>query len=72
MTWFPLGIVFYKTTRNIGFLVMGLIFLIIGLANKDRWKESQAVNPQKRKIIIGLMILTGFLVLVTFLLKYLK
>lgn len=72
MTWFPLGIVFYKTTRNIGFLVMGLIFLIIGLANKDKWKEPQPVTSQKNKILISLVILTGLLVLATFLLKYLK
>ena len=71
MTWIPLGVVFYKTTRNIGFLIMGAIFLIIGLINKDKWEETVVVNPQKRKLLIGL-ILTGILVLTTFLLKYFK
>jgi drug/metabolite transporter (DMT)-like permease len=71
MTWVPLGVVFYKTTRNIGFLIMGVIFLIIGLINKDKWGETVIVNPQKRKLLIGL-ILTGLLVLITFLLKYFK
>ena len=71
MTWVPLGVVFYKTTRNIGFLVMGLLFLIIGLINKDKWGETVVVNPQKRKLLIGLII-TGLLVLITFLLKYFK
>ena len=71
MTWVPLGVVFYKTTRNIGFLVMGLLFLIIGLINKDKWGEMVVVNPQKRKLLIGLII-TGLLVLITFLLKYFK
>jgi len=69
MTWVSLGVVFYKTTRNIGFLIMGVIFLIIGLINKDKWGETVVVNPQKRKLLIGL-ILTGLLVLITFLLKY--
>jgi len=41
MTWVPLGVVFYKTTRNIGFLIMGIIFLIIGLINKDKWGKRQ-------------------------------
>ena len=71
MTWVPLGVVFYKTTRNIGFLIMGVIFLIIGLINKDKWGETVILNPQKRKLLIGL-ILTGLLVLITFLLKYFK
>jgi len=71
MTWVPLGVVFYKTTRNIGFLVMGVIFLIIGLINKDKWGETVIVNHQKRKLLIGL-IFTGLLVLITFLLKYFK
>jgi len=71
MTWVPLGVVFCKTTRNIGFLIMGVIFLIIGLINKDKWGETVIVNPQKRKLLIGL-ILTGLLVLITFLLKYFK
>ena len=71
MTWVPLGVVFYKTTRNIGFLIMGVIFLIIGLINKDKWGETIIVNLQKRKLLIGL-ILTGLLVLITFLLKYFK
>jgi len=71
MTWVPLGVVFYKTTRNIGFLIMGVIFLIIGLINKDKWRETVIVNPQKRKLLIGL-ILTGLLVLATFLWKYFK
>ena len=71
MTWVPLGVVFYKTTRNIGFLIMGVIFLIIGLINKDKWGETVIVNPQKRKLLIGL-ILTGLLVLTIFLLKYFR
>ncbi|MBN2396553.1 MAG: hypothetical protein JXC36_08885 [Candidatus Atribacteria bacterium] len=71
MTWVPLGVVFYNTTRNIGFLIMGVIFLIIGLINKDKWGETVIVNPQKRKLLIGL-ILTGLLVLITFLLKYFR
>ena len=71
MIWLPLGIVFYKTTGNNGFLIMGLIFLIIGLVNKDRWDEPEVVNPKKRKLLIGL-ILAGFLIFSTFLWRFFK
>jgi len=37
-TWVPVGVIFYINTRNIGFFVMGLIFLILGLINKDKWE----------------------------------
>ena len=70
-TWIPLGIVFYNTTRNIGFLIMGIIFLILGLVNKDKWEEAVVPSPQKRKLLIGLT-LVGLFVLIVFLLKYLK
>jgi hypothetical protein len=70
-TWVPLGIVFYITTRNIGLLIMGVIFLIIGIINKDKWEETVAVNPQRKMLLIALA-LTGLLVLITFLLKYFK
>jgi len=70
-TWVPLGIAFYITTRNIGFLIMGVIFLIIGIINKDKWDETVAINPQRKMLLIALA-LTGLLVLITFLLKYFK
>ena len=70
-TWVPLGIVFYINTENIGFLIMGVLFLIIGLINKDKWEETGIPSPQKRKLLIGLT-LVGLLVFMIFLLKYLK
>jgi len=60
ITWVPLGIVFYHTTKNMGFLIMGLIFLIISLVNKDKWKESTPVTNQKSEMIIGLAVLIVF------------
>ena len=70
-TWVPLGTVFYITTGNLGFLIMGAIFLIIGLIKKARWEETVAINPQ-RKILLIVLTLTGILVLITFLLKYFR
>ena len=63
ISWVSLGIVFYSTYQNISFLLMGLIFMSVGLANKDKWDEE--IKPsvhEKRKIIIPL--LTGTLILV--------
>ena len=70
-TWVPLGIVLYMTTGNIGFLIMGVIFLIISLINKDKWKQTVITSPQRKKLLIGLT-LAGLLVLIIFLLKYYK
>ena len=71
MTWVPLGVVFYITTRNFGFFVMGLIFLVIGLVNKDKWEEPDPVTIQQKKILIGVFVI-GLLVLGALLFRYLK
>ena len=39
--WFPLGVVFMSTDNPAGyvFFVLGLVYLVIGLANRDKWKK---------------------------------
>jgi len=39
--WFPLGVVFMSTGNPIGyvFFALGLVYLVIGLANRDKWKK---------------------------------
>ncbi len=70
-TWIPVGVVFYITTGNVGFFIMGLIFLILGLVNKDKWEEPDPETTRQRKIIIAALVI-GLLVLGAFLFKYLK
>ncbi|MBT3338031.1 MAG: hypothetical protein HN855_08585 [Anaerolineae bacterium] len=60
ITWLPLGI----ATDNPAFWGMGAVFMIAGLANRDKWKEQpkfSEMDPAKRKlklsIIIGLTVL---------------
>ena len=60
ITWIPLGI----TTDNASFWIMGFIFLIVGLVNRDKWKDTPRwsdLSPEKRKtkllFIIGLITL---------------
>jgi len=62
ITWLPLGI----ATDNPAFWGMGAIFMVLGLANRDKWKEQpnwSEMDPAKRKFKIFVIIgLTVFLV----------
>jgi len=60
ITWLPLGI----ATDNPGFLGMGAVFMVIGLANRSKWKQEpkwSELDPQKRRtkflLILGLTVL---------------
>ena len=60
ITWLPLGL----ATDNPAFWGMGAVFLIVGLVNKDKWKEqqkwsdlSQSQRNLKLFVIIGLALL---------------
>ena len=66
LIWVPLGVVFYITSGNIAFLGMGVVFLLLGLANKAKWKVPQPLTPGQRKLTIALVIITTLLVLFTF------
>lgn len=54
--WLPMGI----PLKNYAFTAMGLAFMIIGLVNKDKWKEPEPLTPEKRKLIL-VLILIGIL-----------
>lgn len=62
ITWLPLGI----ATDNMAFLAIGAVFMIVGLANRDKWPEeekwSDLTPPQRRirlAIILGLTLLVA-------------
>ena len=47
--WFPLGIVFYIIFQNMTgffFFFVGLVYLAIGLKNKDKWGKKIKVSPE--------------------------
>jgi len=53
--WLPLGIVFYLIFENViglWFLIMGLVYLSIGLKNKDKWGKPQKVSPKYQKALM--------------------
>ena len=60
ITWLPLGI----ATDNPAFLGMGAVFMIVGLANRDKWKDAPKwsdLSPERRRIkmivVVGLTVL---------------
>jgi uncharacterized membrane protein len=60
IAWLPLGI----ATDNPAFWGMGAVFLIVGLANRDKWKEEptmSSLTASKSKtqlfVLIGLAVL---------------
>ncbi|MCD4666489.1 hypothetical protein K8R47_01615 [archaeon] len=63
LIWFPFGVIF----DNIAFSVMGLVFMIIGLVNKDKWKKNRRMwkdlDKTERNIKMWLIIFLGILVL---------
>jgi len=68
IVWFPLGIVFWIVFDSIFFFIMGVVFLAIGLANKDKWGKPVKLSPKEKKrnkilVWIGVVALVGFVVL---------
>jgi len=69
--WLPVGIVFYIIFENIiglWFLIMGIVYLYIGLKNRDKWGKLQKVSPKYQKgmviaVLIGVVaLIIGILV----------
>ena len=65
ITWLPLGI----ATDNPGFLGLGAVFMVIGLANRSKWKEGpkwSELSPERRRtkflLILGVTILLAVVI----------
>ncbi|MBN2261142.1 MAG: hypothetical protein JW702_11385 [Clostridiales bacterium] len=41
ITWIGAGVPLLISTNNPGFIGMGVVFTILGLANKNKWKENR-------------------------------
>jgi hypothetical protein len=62
VTWIPLGI----ATENPGFIGAGVLFMILGLANKDKWQEQtkwKDMPKSMRQMKLALVTLLGVMVL---------
>lgn len=63
VTWLPLGI----ATDNTAFLALGAVFMVIGLANRDKWKEQPKLSEmpeEQRRVKIALIVGLAVLLLV--------
>jgi hypothetical protein len=75
ITWIPLGLVF-----NNNFLsIMGIVFMVLGIANKDKWKKQKPWNKltkeerkQKKVLIIALGIIVLLGLAAFFYMSYIK
>ena len=67
IVWVPFGIIFYLIfgyAMGFVFLVMGLVFLVISLKNKDKWGKPQKMSPTYQKaLMITVLGLIGLFVL---------
>lgn len=61
--WIPIGV----STKNYVFSILGLTFLIIGLVNKDKWKDENKwsdISPEQKKIKLSIIILLTTLLII--------
>lgn len=63
--WTAFGLIFWKDMPF--FFIMGLAFMTLGLANKDKWESNRRrwgdMDKKERKIMTWVMIILGALVL---------
>lgn len=55
--WTVFGVVFWFLWDNFIFLILGIPFLAVGLANKDKWGKKVELSEKQRKIMFILITL---------------
>ena len=55
--WTVFGVVFWFLWDNFIFLILGIPFLAVGLANKDKWGKKVELTEKQRKIMFILITL---------------
>jgi hypothetical protein len=68
IVWFPLGIIL----DNFLFFIIGMAYLVIGLANKEKWREAKPPRGTQKLVVLGLLIGTLVVVFLTFILGRLR
>jgi len=65
IVWLPFGIIFliFGNTTGTLFLLMGVVFLSIGLKNRDKWGKPQKVSPKSQKMLM-ISVLIGVVALI--------
>ncbi len=60
--WIPLGI----ATKNLFFYIMGMVFIIVSLVNKNKWREEKKwidLSPAEKRLKIILMCVVAILLI---------
>ena len=55
--WTAFGVVSWLLWDSFIFLILGIPFLAVGLANKDKWGKNVELTEKQRKIMLALIIL---------------
>lgn len=67
IVWMGAGVPLMITTRNFGLFVMGIVFLVLGITNKDKWKKNHRsfnqMSKSERKWFVIFMVILGLLVI---------
>lgn len=67
LIWTIFGLFFYMQDKSFAFLGMGVVFLAIGLANRDKWEKNRArwndLTEKEKKFKLTVIIILGLLVL---------
>lgn len=61
-TWLPLGV----ALKNPGFIIGGLILIIIGMKNKDQWRDEKKwseMSEQEKRVKVAIIVLLGLMVI---------
>ena len=58
LVWTIIGLPLFFADGNAGFFAMGVVFLVIGLANKDKWEETSGpvLTEKKRGLLFGALL----------------
>lgn len=72
LIWTVFGIFTYITDKEFIFFALGVVFLVIGLVNKDKWKKNRITWSKLKKdeklvriwvmVILGILVLFGLIV----------
>lgn len=72
ITWLAVGL----PLKNKVMWVLGLVFMVLGIANKNKWKKNRRtwneINKAEKKTRIIIMVILGILVLAGFILLIIK
>jgi len=63
MTWLPLGV----AIKNLGFIVGGLVLVILGIMKKDQWRDEKKwseLSPAEKKVKLSIVLMLAFMLVV--------